>query len=80
MYAIRSYYVGHGKQIYTLLENINKCKETVAVAGSDVFERKMKKFLETAQKSNADNGKSAELKGYHYYRELLERKDIDAVV
>jgi len=73
-------YIGHGKQIYTLLENINKCKETVAVAGSDVFERKMKKFLETAQKSNADNGKSAELKGYHYYRELLERKDIDAVV
>jgi len=73
-------YIGHGKQIYHLLKSINKCKETVAVAGSDVFESKMKKFLETAKKDNTSNDKSAEVKGYHYYRELLERDDIDAVV
>ncbi len=73
-------YIGHGKQVYTLLNGINKCKETVAVAGSDVFESKMQTFLKTAEKSNKDNGKSAEVKGYHYYRELLEDKSIDAVV
>jgi len=73
-------YIGHGKQIYTLLRGINQCKEVVAVAGSDVFETKMEKFLDTAKKHNADNGKSSEVKGYHYYRELLEKSDIDAVV
>lgn len=73
-------YIGHGKQIYTLLGGINKCKETVAVAGSDVFDSKLATFLQKANKSNSDNGKSADIKGYHFYRELLERKDIDAVV
>lgn len=73
-------YIGHGKQVYTLLNGINKCKETVAVAACDVFESKMKTFVEIANKNNADNGKSADIREYHYYRELLENKDIDAVV
>jgi len=73
-------YIGHGKQIYHLLRSINKCKETIAVAGSDVFKSKMNTFLETAKKDNAKNDKSTELKGYHYYREMLANKDIDAVV
>ncbi len=73
-------YIGHGKQVYTLLRGINACKETVAVAACDVFESKLKTFVDAANKSNADNDKSAEIKSYHYYREMLENKDIDAVV
>ncbi len=73
-------YIGHGKQIYTLLKNIGGCKETVAVAGSDVFESKMKTFLKAAKKNNADKGIKTKVDGYHYYRELLDRSDIDAVV
>ena len=73
-------YIGHGKQVYTLLNGINKCKETVAVAACDVFTSKMEAFVEVAKKNNADNSKSADIKSYHYYREMLENKDIDAVV
>ena len=73
-------YIGHGKQIYTLLKNIGGCKETVAVAGSDVFESKMQTFLKAANKNNADKGINTKVEGYHYYRELLDRSDIDAVV
>ena len=73
-------YIGHGKQIYTLLDNIGACKETVAVAGCDVFESKLNTFLKVANKNNVKKGINTEVKGYHYYRELLERSDIDAVV
>jgi predicted dehydrogenase len=73
-------YIGNGKQIYTLLKNIGACKETVAVAASDVFESKLNTFIDTANKNNADKNIDADVKGYHYYRELLERSDIDAVV
>jgi predicted dehydrogenase len=73
-------YIGNGKQIYTLLNNIGGCKETVAVAASDVFERKLNMFVEAAKENNKKKDVNAEVKGYHYYRELLERSDIDAVV
>jgi predicted dehydrogenase len=73
-------YIGNGKQIYTLLNSIGACKETVAVATSDVYKSKMDTFIETANKNNADKGLNEKVQGYHYYRELLERSDIDAVV
>ncbi len=67
-------YIGHGKQIYTLLGGIGGCKETVATAASDVFESKMKTFINVANKSNADKNIDVKIEGYHYYRELLEKK------
>ena len=30
-------YIGTGRQVYTLLERIGKCKETVVLAASDVY-------------------------------------------
>lgn len=73
-------YIGNGKQIYTLLGGIGKCKETVAVAASDVYKSKLDLFAEAAKKNNADKSINSPVDKFHYYRELLERPDIDAVV
>ncbi|MDD4425175.1 MAG: Gfo/Idh/MocA family oxidoreductase, partial [Mariniphaga sp.] len=73
-------FIGTGKQVPTLLNGIGKCKGTVVVAASDVFERKLNPFLEAANKNNSTKGMNVKTEGYHYYRELLERSDIDAVV
>ena len=73
-------YIGTGKQVSTLLNNIGKCKETMVVAACDVFKNKLDQFLESANKNNARKDSNVKVEGYHYYRELLERKDIDAVV
>ena len=72
-------FIGVGKQSYTLLENIGNCPETVVLAASDVFGAKLDLFIQAAGKKNAEKVKT-KVEGYHYYRELLERKDIDAVV
>lgn len=73
-------YIGAGKQIYTLLNNIGACKETVAVAASDVFDSKLNHLVETANKNNAKKDVDVKVQGYKYYREMLERSDLDAVV
>lgn len=72
--------VGVGKQVYTLLNGIGKCRETVAVAACDVDQKKLDKFKAAAVENNKAKGISSAVDGYKYYRELLERKDIDAVV
>ena len=36
--------------------------------------------MDAANKNNSNKGVDARVEGYHYYRELLERSDIDAVV
>ncbi|HKL33000.1 MAG TPA: Gfo/Idh/MocA family oxidoreductase, partial [Tangfeifania sp.] len=73
-------YIGTGKQIYTLLNSIGAVKETVAVAASDVYRQKLELFVDAANKNNADKGINEKVTPYPYYRELLERNDIDAVV
>ncbi len=72
-------YIGVGKQSYTLLDSIGKCKETIVLAASDVYGVKLERFIQEAEKNNAKKV-NASVEGYHYYRELLQRKDIDAVV
>jgi predicted dehydrogenase len=73
-------YIGTGKQISTLLNGIGKCEGTVTLAACDVFKSKLSVFVEAAHKNNAGKGISAKVDSYHYYREMLDRKDIDAVV
>lgn len=73
-------YIGAGKQMYHLLRNIGKCPGTVAVSACDVFERKLDLMVDAATKDNTKNGLAHNVKSYHYYRELLEQDDIDAVV
>jgi len=75
-------YIGVGKQSYTLLGSLNKCPETMVLAACDVDKIKLGRFKEAAEKANAAklDGGSQAVDTYENYRELLERKDIDAVV
>jgi predicted dehydrogenase len=73
-------YIGTGKQVPTLLNGIGNCKETVVVAACDVFKSKLENFVQAANKNNSAKGVNVKVQGYHYYRELLERSDVDAVV
>lgn len=73
-------FIGTGKQVGTLLEGIGGCKETAVVAACDVYKKKLALFVESAKANNAKKSLDVKIDSYHYYRELLERKDIDAVV
>jgi predicted dehydrogenase len=73
-------FIGVGKQVYTLLNGIGKCKETIAVSACDVDQKKLDKFKGAADANNKAKNLSVNVDTYKYYRELLERKDIDAVV
>ena len=75
-------YIGVGKQSYTLLGSLSKCPETMVLAACDVDKIKLGRFKEAAEKANAGklDGGSQTVDTYENYRELLERKDIDAVV
>src|SRR5688500_17165533 len=72
-------YIGLGRQSMGLLKSINNCKETIVLAACDVDKKKLSRFVGEAEKENAEKVKTA-VKGYGMYHELLDRKDIDAVV
>lgn len=75
-------YIGVGKQSHGLLNSINGPKETLVLAACDVDKIKLKKFYEAAVNANSKklNGGKQDVDTYENYRELLDRKDIDAVV
>ncbi len=75
-------YIGVGKQSLGLLSYINECPETIVLAASDVDQKKLAHFKSVAEKANGEKLKGGKQKvsTYENYRELLERKDIDAVV
>jgi len=75
-------YIGVGKQAMGLVRSLNGCPETLVLAACDVDTQKLQRFKEAAEKLNAEklDGGSQKVDTYENYRELLERKDIDAVV
>lgn len=73
-------YIGTGKQVYTLLNGIGAVEGTVVLAASDVYKKKLDNFVKAANDNNSKKGVNAKVDGHHYYRELLDRDDIDAVV
>lgn len=72
-------YIGTGKQNNYLVRAIAKCPETLVLAASDVDKQKLQHFVQAAITENKKKV-AAEVASYGQYRELLERKDIDAVV
>lgn len=74
-------FIGVGKQSYTLMNGLNRCKEIVSLAACDVDRNKLAAFIAATTKKQTELSKAqVEIKAYHHYRELLGRKDIDAVV
>jgi predicted dehydrogenase len=73
-------YIGVGKQAHGLLEDIGRCRETMVLAACDVDQNKLGRFKAAAEANNKAKNISGSVDAYKYYRELLQRKDIDAVV
>lgn len=75
-------YIGTGKQSLGLMRSIAGCPETMVLAACDVDQKKLVRFKDLAEKVNAEKlqGGKQPVDTYENYRELLERKDIDAVV
>jgi len=75
-------FIGLGKQSLGLMNSITGCPETMVLAACDVDKKKLDRFKNAAEAVNAKklNGGNQAVDTYENYRELLERKDIDAVV
>ncbi|WP_312185881.1 Gfo/Idh/MocA family oxidoreductase, partial [Sphingobacterium sp.] len=74
-------FIGVGKQSYTLMNGLNRCKEIASLAACDVDSRKLAAFIAATAKKQTELSKAqTDIRSYRHYRELLERKDIDAVV
>ena len=72
-------FIGTGKQSRGLLKAISAVPETMVLAACDADKKKLEHFVTLAQAANT-NKANATVTAYAPYRELLERKDIDAVV
>lgn len=76
-------FIGTGKQSVGLVNNFIKREDVKITAGSDVDKDKLNRFkkqVETYYAENAGNGKYSAVTTYADFRELLENKDVDAVV
>src|SRR5690606_26609932 len=72
-------YIGVGKPVGTLLNGLGKLPETMVLAAADVDSQKLAHFINSANQVNAKKS-NKQVDGYADYRELLQRKDIDAIV
>ncbi len=78
--TIRIGFIGLGQQTNNLIEGFNKIPGVQIVAGADVYEVKRLRFEKRVKAFyQAKNGK-ADVYTCKDYREILDRKDIDAVV
>jgi predicted dehydrogenase len=76
-------FIGTGKQGNILLEYFHKNTQTAVLAGSDADSRKLQAFHQHTEKlaaQKADREQYKTFSPYPDFRELLQRKDIDAVV
>jgi len=74
--TIRVGFIGCGQQAMNLLNGFRYIKGVQVVAGADVYGIKRQRF----EKQVKEYYPSGEVKTYKDYREILDRKDIDAVV
>ncbi|MFD1630144.1 Gfo/Idh/MocA family protein [Pseudopedobacter beijingensis] len=74
-------WIGTGKQSFPLIKGFSRCKEVIIPALCDVDSQKLNNFVNVVGKAQSEAQKAATtIKTYRHYRELLERKDIDAVI
>ncbi|HLT72138.1 MAG TPA: Gfo/Idh/MocA family oxidoreductase [Cyclobacteriaceae bacterium] len=75
-------FIGTGRQGTGLVKTFLRTGEAQCLAASDVYSAKLTNFLEQINKfyEESGQGKKEGCASYGDFRELLERKDIDAVV
>jgi len=76
-------FIGAGRQSLTLQKNFLPLTNAQIVAVSDVYEAKVNNFatlVDTYYTQNASQRQYTGTKTYHDYKDILSRKDIDAVV
>ncbi|MGF1637219.1 MAG: Gfo/Idh/MocA family protein [Cyclobacteriaceae bacterium] len=76
-------FIGTGKQSRGLATRFLNLPDAQMVAASDVYASKLEAFKEVVQQYHKESGKSGSSHGFESYvdyLELLDRKDIDAVI
>ncbi len=73
-------FIGMGRQSMYLLDGFIQLPGVKVVAGCDVYGIKRKRFENRVNKHYQEAGKEVQISTYEKYQELLQRKDIDAVV
>jgi len=77
---IRLGFIGMGRQSMFLLNGFIQIPGVRVVAGCDVYGRKRQRFEKRVNEFYKKNNVDVEVKTYEKYGDLLQRKDIDAVV
>jgi predicted dehydrogenase len=78
--TIRLGIIGLGRQSGYLIHGFQRIPGVKIVAGSDVYGVKRKRFEQRIQNIHKNSGLTVESDTYANYQELLERRDIDAVI
>jgi predicted dehydrogenase len=78
--TIRLGIVGLGQQAINLMRGFSRITGVQIVAGADVYGIKRNRLEKRLSDYYQENNVSVDVKTYKDYRELLDRKDIDAVV
>lgn len=78
--TIRIGFIGLGQQAINLLNGFSRIPGVQIVAGADVYGIKRKRFELRLKEFYQSRNESVDIKTYKDYREIIDRKDIDAVV
>lgn len=78
--TIRMGFIGLGQQTNNLIGGFNKIPGVQIVAGADVYDIKRQRFEQRVKGFNQAKNLKSEVFTCKDYREILDRKDIDAVV
>ena len=78
--AVTIGFIGLGRQSMFLLNGFLQIEGTNVVAGCDVYGIKRKRFEKRVSDYYTKNDRKSDVKTYEKFEELLDRKDIDAVV
>ncbi len=77
---IRLGFIGLGRQSMFLLSGFIQIPGVRVLAGSDVYGIKCRRFVKRVKAHYANKGEEGTVDTYENYKDLLARKDIDAVV
>jgi predicted dehydrogenase len=79
-HTVRIGFIGLGQQSNNLINGFNTIPGVQIVAGADVYGIKRQRFEQRVKEFNQFKKLSGQVTTYKDYREILDRKDIDAVV